>query len=50
MELVDDEMGGPLELEGNDEYIDGYDIQDLRRVKVGSSLFSSSFLDTLNMR
>lgn len=34
MELVDEEMGGALELEDNTEYIDSYDMQDLRRVKV----------------
>jgi hypothetical protein len=49
MELVDDEMGGQLELEGNDEYIDGYDMQDLRRVKVCPSLFFTSY-NPSNMR
>jgi len=49
MELVDDEMGGQLELEGTDEYIDGYDMQDLRRVKVRISLFFTSY-NPSNMR
>jgi hypothetical protein len=49
MELVDDEMGGQLELEGSDEYIDGYDMQDLRRVKVRISLFFTSY-NPSNMR
>jgi hypothetical protein len=44
MELMDDEIGGGFELEGADEFLPEDYMQDLRRVKVRSTSFSSSLV------